>query len=95
MVNISKIFFLQIILNHITAYLKLEIVAYNNKQDDTYFIMLNRFPDLIASINSLLNQILIVPLHEVHMQYGSCKEHLYTTTTDCKISHHSRDKCTI
>ena len=31
MVNISKIFFLQIILNHITAYLKLEIVAYNNK----------------------------------------------------------------
>ena len=72
------ILFLQIILNHITTYLKLERVAYNNKEDNTYFILLNRFPDLIASINSLLNQILIVPLHEVHMQYGSRKEHLYT-----------------
>lgn len=31
---------------------------------------------MVTSVNGLLNQILIVPLHEVHMQNGSCKEHL-------------------
>lgn len=31
LVNISKIFFLQIISNHIIVYLKLAEVAYNNK----------------------------------------------------------------
>ena len=59
----------------------------NKGNINTYIFWLNSLPNLVTFTNSGLNQTLIIPLHEVHMQDRGCKKHLNCSTKKQVTTH--------